>query len=127
MKKAGLKLFVFCGTLLGHSLNTPPSFATQSTLNSREIVEKIHEKTQLSRQETQRTLEHIFEEITTALAKGDHVVIRRFGTFKVFDNAPKQVIHPITGEEVTKPSTRTIHFKASKKLKKSLETDKQTD
>jgi len=62
----------------------------------------------------------IFNEIKSALQKGDRVELRGFGVF--YTNIQKARIsrNPKTGEKVNTPEKKTIHFKMSKDLFKKL-------
>ena len=62
----------------------------------------------------------ILNEIKRTLKKGDRVELRGFGVF--YTNIQKARIsrNPKTGEKVSTPEKKTIHFKMSKDLFKKL-------
>lgn len=56
--------------------------------------------------------------VKDALLKGDSVVIRNFGTFKLNKRAPHRAMHPQTGEIVVIPAHYVPKFEYSPELKK---------
>ena len=55
--------------------------------------------------------------VSRALANGQHIEIRGFGTFKVKDRKSRLARNPRTGEAVPVPPRRVPVFKVSKELK----------
>jgi nucleoid DNA-binding protein len=60
------------------------------------------------------------EAISEALANGDRVEIRGFGSFAVRKRAARTAKNPKTGRIMNIPPRRTIHFAMSKSLKETL-------
>ena len=62
----------------------------------------------------------IFDQITTALARGGRAELRGFGAFKVKRRSPRMGHNPRTGEPVSVPEKPTPFFKAGKQLRGRL-------
>ena len=64
----------------------------------------------------------ILEAITDALARGDRVEIRGFGSFDLNYRSPRIGRNPKTGEQVQVPAKNVPHFKAGKELRERVDT-----
>ena len=62
----------------------------------------------------------IFDSMTEALAKGDRIEIRGFGSFKVKHREAREGRNPRTGVPVRIPSKRYPAFKIGRKLEKMI-------
>lgn len=67
-----------------------------------DIVNSISSKLGLEKVETQKVVEVFMDEIKTAMAKGDNVYLRGFGTFLIKKRAAK------TGRNISKNTTIKI-------------------
>ena len=67
----------------------------------------------------------ILNEIKRALRKGDRVELRGFGVFSTNIQKARISRNPKTGEKVSTPKKRTIHFKMAKDLFKKLNNEKK--
>ena len=52
-----------------------------------DLIEMIAERNQLNKTQTQQVVEDVLEQIATALARGEKIDLRGFGTFSVRDSA----------------------------------------
>lgn len=86
-------------------------------MNKKELVHAISHKTQLSKDQSAKTLTEILSAITSALAKGEEVKINDFGAFQVTTKSERKGRNPQTGEEITIAASKTPQFKAAKVLK----------
>lgn len=68
---------------------------------------------------TQRIIGLVFEEITKALADGETVTIRGFGTFKPKERAPRTGRNPHTDTPVPIPRRVVPVFEPAKALKEA--------
>ena len=59
----------------------------------------------------------ILEQMTQALAVGDRIEIRGFGSFALNYRSPRQGRNPKTGQKVAIPAKHVPHFKAGKELR----------
>ena len=65
-----------------------------------------------------------FKEIVQTLKKGDSVEIRSFGRFSIRNYKSRIGRNPKTGEKISIPSRKSIHFKMSKEMFKNLNENK---
>ena len=61
-----------------------------------------------------------FKEIVQTLKKGDSVEIRSFGRFSIRNYKSRIGRNPKTGEKISVPSRKSIHFKMAKEMFKNL-------
>ena len=88
--------------------------------NKAELVERIAEKTNLTKKDVTTTVEALFDSVQEFLAEGEKVQIIGFGTFEVRDRAARKGRNPQTGEEIEIPATKVPGFKAGKALKDAV-------
>ncbi len=69
--------------------------------------------------------EIILTEIKQTLKRGERVELRGFGVFSTNIQKARISRNPRTGEKVSTPEKRTIHFKMSKDLFKKLNNEKE--
>ncbi|MDA0367992.1 MAG: integration host factor subunit beta [Proteobacteria bacterium] len=74
----------------------------------------------LYQRDIERIVSTIFEEISTALARGDRVELRGFGAFSVKQRAARVARNPRTGEAVRVTEKHVPFFKTGKELRQSL-------
>ena len=72
------------------------------------------------RKDLEKFTDIILNEIKRALKRGDRVELRGFGVFSTNVQKARISRNPKTGEKVTPPEKKTIHFKMSKDLFKKL-------
>lgn len=83
-----------------------------------ELVQRVVDKNEaLSLREVETVVTAITDEIADAMARGDRVEIRGFGTFSVRDRKARIARNPRTGEEVKVAAKKAPHFKPGKQLK----------
>ena len=88
--------------------------------NKADLVEKVAEKTNLTKKDVTATVEALFETIQETLADGERVQVIGFGTFEVRDRAARKGRNPQTGEEIEIAATKVPGFKAGKQLKEAV-------
>ena len=66
----------------------------------------------------------ILHEIKQALKRGDRVELRGFGIFSTNTQKARISRNPKTGEKISTPKKKTIHFKMAKELFKKINNDK---
>ncbi len=86
-------------------------------MNKTELVAAVAEKTLLSKKDSQKAVDALFETITEELVKDEKVTLVGFGTFEVRQRAARQGRNPATGETITIPASKSPAFKAGKGLK----------
>ena len=92
-------------------------------MNKNELVDTVAEVSGLKKNEAEKTVDAVFETITTALRKGDEVRIVGFGTFTVSQRAATEGRNPRTGEKMAIAASKQPKFRAGKALKDALNTD----
>lgn len=85
-----------------------------------ELVDLITGTTGMNRRDTVTVVNLIMENIGNALAGGDKVELRGFGSFKVKSRRSRLARNPRTGDSVDVPAKRVPYFKASNELKDRL-------
>ncbi len=89
-----------------------------------ELVTRLAEANpHLYQRDVERIVSTIFDEITTALSRGDRVELRGFGAFSVKHRPARIGRNPRTGEPVEVDSKSVPFFKAGKELRDRLNTD----
>lgn len=86
-----------------------------------DIVRLIAQGTGLTQTDTAVVVEQFISAVTEALARGEHIEIRGFGTLKAVQRAPRTGRNPRTGAEVRIGSRRAPAFKASKELRTRID------
>ncbi len=82
-----------------------------------DLVEKVAEKTGLTRTDVMVVVENFLEQIKKTLEEGNNIEIRGFGTFKVKARKARKARNPRTGEEVPVPDRKVPVFKPSNEFK----------
>ncbi len=85
-----------------------------------DIVETIYEKVGLSKRESARIVDMIFDIIKGKLENGENVKISGFGSFAVRDKNARRGRNPQTGEEITISARRVLSFKPSNVLRNNI-------
>lgn len=82
-----------------------------------ELVEKVSEKINLTRKETEVIVNSFFEYVTRALSQGEKVELRGFGSFRVKKRKSRCGRNPKSGDKVMVPEKNVPFFKAGKELR----------
>ena len=85
-----------------------------------DLVDNIAGEMDLSKADTTRIVDAVFDGITDSLKRGDEVSIVGFGTFKVKHRAARKGRNPKTGEEIEIAAANVPSFKAGKGLKDAV-------
>jgi len=86
-----------------------------------ELIQRLAEKNpHLYMRDVEKIIDTIFDEITTALSRGDRVELRGFGAFSVKVREPRVGRNPRTGESVQVDGKRLPFFKTGKALRERL-------
>ncbi|MGH6946919.1 MAG: HU family DNA-binding protein [Kiloniellales bacterium] len=89
-------------------------------MNKNDLVAAVADRTGLSKADSAKAVDGVFDSITDALKGGKDVRLVGFGTFSVARRAASQGRNPRTGEPIQIPASRQAKFKAGKGLKDSL-------
>lgn len=86
-----------------------------------ELIQKIaDENPHLTQRHVERIVHTVFEEITSALSRGDRVELRGFGAFSVKERDARTGRNPRTGEPVEVEDKKVPFFKTGKLLRDRL-------
>lgn len=92
------------------------------------LIEKLAEKfTDQGLDSIDEQVNFLIDILGDALAKGNRVEIREFGSFNLRYHPPRRAHNPRTGERLTAPEKYTPHFKSGKKFREILNTAGLTD
>jgi integration host factor subunit beta len=86
-----------------------------------ELIEILSGKTGLSKTKTEELVNITFEAMSSALAAGNRVEIRGFGSFKVKEYEGYTGRNPKTGELIQVQSKKLPFFKCGKELKERVD------
>lgn len=89
-------------------------------MNKTELIAAVAEKAGMSKKDSEKTVNAVFESITAALAEGDKVQLVGFGTFEVKERGARIGRNPRTKEEIEIPASRVPAFKVGKALKDAV-------
>ena len=82
-----------------------------------EIVHRIAQETGLTKVKAEETVDAVFDEIKNALAQGDSVILRRFGSFQIRAKGPRTGRNPKTGDAAPIPARKVVRFKSGSGFK----------
>lgn len=86
-----------------------------------ELIQKVADANpHLLQRDIERIVQVMFDEIVTALARGDRVELRGFGAFTVKHRAPRTGRNPRTGTSVSVAEKFVPFFKTGKELRDRL-------
>lgn len=86
-----------------------------------ELVEKVADKIQLTKKQTESVVNILLTCITDALSAGDKVELRGFGSFRIRKRNPREGRNPKTGDTVQIPAKKVPFFKAGKELREMVD------
>lgn len=82
-----------------------------------DIVTYVATATGVTKLETEILLDGFFKTMTNALANGDHIEIRGFGTFRAKKRSPRMARNPQTGAAIALGERFVPTFKPSRELR----------
>ena len=85
-----------------------------------DIVQNVSDKLGLSKRDSSRIVESVFEIMKEQLSKGNTVKISGFGNFVVKNKKARKGRNPQTGSEMEISARKVLTFKSSQVLKKTL-------
>ena len=87
-----------------------------------ELIAAIAEQAGVTKAQAEDVLNAVTNAvIPQALAAGESIQLIGFGTFEVRERAARTGRNPKTGETIQIPASKTVGFKAGKKLKDAVE------
>jgi integration host factor subunit beta len=86
-----------------------------------ELIERIAEQQpQLSAKDVEFAVKTILEQMSDALANGERIEIRGFGSFSLHYRAPRKGRNPKTGDTVELEGKYVPHFKPGKEMRERV-------
>jgi DNA-binding protein HU-beta len=89
-------------------------------MNKNDVIAAVASSGDLSKADSAKAVDAVFDAITAALKGGDDVRLVGFGSFGVANRAARQGRNPRTGATIQIPASRRPTFKAGKELKSSV-------
>ena len=85
-----------------------------------EMIKALAEKTGMTKADSERAFNGVFEVVKEELEKGNKVAVAGFGTFRVSERAARMGKNPRTGEAIKIPASKSVAFKAGSELKANV-------
>ncbi len=83
-----------------------------------ELVRVLNEKLpELRESDVELAVNCMLEQMIAALAIGERIEVRGFGSFSVRQRPPRLARNPKTGEAVNLPAKTAVHFKPGKEIR----------
>ncbi|HET8764865.1 MAG TPA: integration host factor subunit beta [Rhodanobacter sp.] len=95
--------------------------ADQGTMTKSELIEALaRRQTHLAFADVELAVKSIIEQMSQALADGERIEVRGFGSFALHFRPPRMGRNPKTGESVALPGKHVPHFKPGKELRERV-------
>ncbi|HVT91605.1 MAG TPA: HU family DNA-binding protein [Bryobacteraceae bacterium] len=88
-----------------------------ATLTKADLSKEIARVCEMPRKNSKQLLEIVLGAMVDALAQGQRIEIRGFGTMGIRTRRPWVGTNPTTGQELRVPAKKTPYFKAAKELR----------
>lgn len=89
-------------------------------MTKKELVEKIAQKTELTKTAAEKAIKAFEEAVKESLKSNDSVRLVGFGTFEVAQRNERKGRNPQTGQVINIPARKVPRFKAGKSLRVAL-------
>lgn len=87
-----------------------------------ELIELLATKQpQLDQKDVELAVKELLEQMASALAGGERIEVRGFGSFSLHYRPPRVGRNPKTGDSVMVPDKRVPHFKPGKELRERVD------
>ena len=86
-----------------------------------EIIDRVAEGTGLTKLEAEAVINGFLKTVVDALAAGESVELRGFGTFRVKERAPRVGRNPKTGKVVEIDTQYVPHVKLSREVRRTID------
>ena len=99
----------------------PPDADVERAMTKSELIEVIaKEQSHLAYRDVELAIKCMIEQMSQALASGDRIEIRGFGSFSLHFRPPRLGRNPKTGEAVALAGKHVPHFKPGKELRERV-------
>ena len=85
-----------------------------------DIIGLVSDDTGLSRGKSEEAVDAIIDAVRESLARGETVILRRFGSFSVREKNARVGRNPKTGLEASISARRVVRFKAGRNFKDAV-------
>ena len=89
-------------------------------MNKNDLIAAVSGAAGLSRADSAKAVDSVFESIASTLSGGSDVRLVGFGTFSVAQRKASEGRNPRTGERIHIPASKQAKFKAGKALKEAV-------
>jgi DNA-binding protein HU-beta len=89
-------------------------------MNKSDLIACVFEKTNLTKTDSEKAIDAVFESIIEALKKEEEIRLTGFATFSIVHRPTSEGRNPRTGEPITIPPRKSVKFRPSKVLKDAL-------
>jgi len=87
-----------------------------------ELIDQLAElQRHLAHLDVELGVKSVLEQMSAALANGERIEIRGFGSFSLHFRAPRMGRNPKTGDSVALPGKHVPHFKPGKALRERVD------
>lgn len=111
-------------TIVGHAPFASPACQGSRTLPSMtksELISALADRQKhLAFADVELAVRNVIEQMSVALANGDRIEIRGFGSFSLHYRPPRTGRNPKTGTAVALPGKYVPHFKPGKELRQRV-------
>ncbi len=86
-------------------------------MNKTELINTVAEANEITKKDSAKIVDSVFDAITAALKNGEKVQLMGFGSFETHTRAARTGINPRTKEPISIAASKSVAFKAGKALK----------
>jgi len=85
-----------------------------------DLIDELSKVASLTKKQSEAVVDTVFGSLTEALAKGEKVQLRGFGSFRIRQRRARRGRNPKTGTIVAIPAKRVPFFKVGKRLRELM-------
>ena len=89
-------------------------------MNMDDLIAHVAKSTDLTQAKVREAISATFDGISAALAKGEDLTVKGFGSFRISERQARMGRNPQTQEPLHIAASKSVAFKASKVLKDSV-------
>nr|WP_257722439.1 integration host factor subunit beta [Dokdonella koreensis] len=98
-----------------------PQLERSASMTKSELIEALAARqVHLAANDVELAVKSLLEQMSQALADGDRIEIRGFGSFSLHYRPPRMGRNPKTGDAVALPGKHVPHFKPGKELRERV-------